>query len=275
MKAPVIIPTLCRVTHLKKLLDSLKENLYSYETEIFISVDYPPSDIYQKKYSEMILFLQNYDFSVFKNVSIFYQKENLGFIDNNLFLIDKIKEKYDRYIFTEDDNVFSRNFLEYMNRCLDLYENNDYIYSINSCNDYCSGVFNESVGYSKLFTPYGVGYWLKKDNLIADLENVIFDKKNFHLKSLRKLYKKNSILTYIYLTEIVFRDDGFFYNNCKLWKCDTVISIYFYLTDKYCVIPKISKSLTNGNDGSGNNMPKLDIKKPTLDSNISFDAFMQ
>ena len=42
--APIIIPTLNRCDHLKACLESLNNNHNAENTEVSVSVDYPPSE---------------------------------------------------------------------------------------------------------------------------------------------------------------------------------------------------------------------------------------
>ena len=271
--SPILIPSLNRPLHLKKLLDSLKDNVGVEETDIYISVDYPPLEKYKKGNDEVKEMLENYDFSAFKSHNIYFQTENLGIIGNYNFLISKIEQSYSSFIFTEDDNVFSKNFLLYMNDCLEFYQRYNNIISINSCNDYNALPVDssESIVYSKTFVPYGVGKWIEKEKKINDeVPPFILNTKKIRVRDILALMKKNPILCKILVQDILFKDFGFFYVNGRLWVCDTVISIYMFLSDKYCVIPASSKSFTIGNDGSGANMPAIDSTNIELDDSSEF-----
>ena len=107
--APVIIPTCNRIEHLKKCINSLASNEFAKFTEIYISVDFPPSEKYEKGYNEVINYLKG-GIGGFKEVFVYIQEKNLGPSENANFLANQIKS-YDRWIFTEDDNEFSSNFL--------------------------------------------------------------------------------------------------------------------------------------------------------------------
>ncbi len=51
--APVAIPTLNRIDHLKRCISSLAKNEYAKYTNIYISVDYPPNEKYLDGYNEI------------------------------------------------------------------------------------------------------------------------------------------------------------------------------------------------------------------------------
>lgn len=274
--APIIIPTLCRHNHLANLLNSLSTSSLADKTEVFISVDGLPSEKYAENRIILCKMLDQYDFSAFKDVHIFYQKKNIGSAANMQFLIDEVSKKFTKYIFSEDDNIFSQNFLEYMNWGLDYFKNDENVISINSCNNYDALAQSEkyNILLSKMYVPYGIGKWVKKDST----ENIkcskyLLDRKNWTIKNLFSLYKKNPILCQIYLRQILFVNEGFFYlkKDC-LWCCDTVMTIYLHLTNCYCILPIISKSLTKGNDGSGTMAVNKLLVEPILDNKHSFNS---
>ena len=71
--APVLIPTLNRDRHLKRCLDSLAASSVAKYTDIYISLDYPPSEKYVAGYERVKKLLEEYDFSGFKSHTILYQ----------------------------------------------------------------------------------------------------------------------------------------------------------------------------------------------------------
>ena len=46
--APIYIPTLNRFGHLKKCLESLMANSWASKTDVFIALDFPPSEKYKE-----------------------------------------------------------------------------------------------------------------------------------------------------------------------------------------------------------------------------------
>jgi hypothetical protein len=154
--APVLIPTLCRFTHLKRCIDSLKRNSYAKYTPLYIALDYPAKEIHREGYNHISNYLNN--LNGFLYVKVIYRDKNFG-PEKNVFEARKILlEKYDRIIFSEDDNEFSPNFLEFINKGLNKFEKNanifaicgyNYPINIQSSNDYyfcqslfCMGIWN-------------------------------------------------------------------------------------------------------------------------------------
>lgn len=276
--APIIIPTLNRCVHLKRCIHSLSLNTSVNNTDIYISVDYPPSKKYEKGYQEVVDYLKSTDdLKAFRYSKIFFQKSNLGAIRNTEFLKKEVKKVFDCYIYTEDDNEFSVNFLEYINKGLVRYKLNQEVISVNAMKD-VDWIVNgtNNVVASKLFPAYGYGTWfVKEEEISKHLNDILLDKSNWKISQIKKIYKKNKYLFALYINGIVCNDSGlFFLDNC-VRMCDTTLAIYMYFTETFCVVPIISKSRNWGNDGSGMTMPSnpnIDPQKRwVLDSDTGFE----
>lgn len=237
--APVIIPTLCRYDKLKVLIDSLANNKeYAKDTELVIGLDYPPADKYKEGYKLINAYLPN--IKGFGKVKIIVQSENLGTMGNEQTLIDYVySEGYDRFIFTEDDNEFSPNFLEYMNKGLDNYKENPRVYSISGYNYPVS-----MEGYSKnnyasyRFSAWGCAFWKEKRIVLSNKEIIKFVLKPAHFF---KLLLKAPMKLFYFLLMLMNRDihgDGCY-------------EIYCLVNNYVSIFPTVSKVRNWGLDGSG------------------------
>ena len=186
--APVIIPTLNRYEHLKQCVDSLSACHNADQTEVYISVDYPPSDKYKGGYDRICEYLDNTTFR-FKKLHIIYQTKNLGVIDNgykkysnSFFLRDLVMEKYDRWIFSEDDNVFAPGFLDFMNESLERFKDDKSVFSVCGYRFYYNLKFKDNNFFRQNadFNAWGYGFWKSKFNDVKDLDvkylrNILFN----------------------------------------------------------------------------------------------------
>lgn len=258
---PVVIPTLNRVNHLKRCLVSLMKNKGVSDTEIYISVDFPPSEKYQKGYEEVCQLLSTIDLSVFKNATIIYQKENLGAVKNCEFLSATVEDKYDAYIFSEDDNEFSPNFLEFVNKGLELFKDEPKVISICASKDTDWQTDGKNFAAVKLYAAYGLGLWTDKSKKLKAVgDKVLIPEKPYGIKKMHTLYKRNKALFCLYVLAVVSKDSGLFWRTPeRLYWCDTINSLYMHFTDAVAIAPKTAKARTWGNDGSGENMPMLDL----------------
>lgn len=251
--APVIVPTLNRINHLKALIQSLQKNSYAKYTELYISVDYPPSERYIEGYNKVKIYLEN-GIDGFKKVNVFFQSDNLGPFDNYDFLINEVRKNYDRYISSEDDNVFSPNFLEYMNKCLEKYKNDDQVIAIGGhIHDMNWGLSpNVLIKNSVIYNAWGNGRWVDKDNKIRDeltweyLTGILTD-----FKRAMSLHRDNKLFFRLCVDCVVKHEGVMLTGQGNLVLIDQVLTIYLNDAKKYVIYPAISKVKNCGDDGSG------------------------
>ena len=256
--APIIIPTLNRVTHLKRCIESLQKNLWVEKTPLIISVDYPTKSEHEEGYREVIKFL-NSGIDGFRSVEIIYQKENHGAIENGLFLLNYIRDRYEYYIFSEDDNEFSPYFIQYMNECLEKYKDNEQIVAICSMSRLNDSYYAGNVYSTPLFLAYGYGAWFhKNDDLQKKICNRTFYTETIY--SVRTLLYMADISSQILfsLQSIIYdKDDLFRRKDGSVPFIDVTISIYNILEQTVCIYPSKSLSKNWGYDGSGANCKSI------------------
>ena len=249
---PVIIPTLNRYNHFIKCVESLRVNTHAEKTELVIGIDYPPSEKYVEGWKKICDYVKRID--GFKKVTIFYREENLGPRGNVAKLREYAFENYDALISTEDDNVFSPNFLDYINKGLALYKNDKTIISI--CG-YMSpirfdNIDDERTTFVKLheYHTWGYGIWKDREDELND--NIPYRYSEYicrRRKDLKKLHKNLRNLYQLIFWPLFFpRLNG---------KCDFALSCYCLLNDKYTIVPVCSLVRNIGSDGSGINTPEI------------------
>lgn len=158
---PVIIPTLNRFEHLKLCVESLAKNTGAKDTELVIGLDYPPSEKYRVGYNIIKEYVQT--ISGFYKVTILSAKTNLGVMGNFRQLREYAQSQgYDGFIFSEDDNEFSPNFLEYMNWGLRSFRDDDSILGICAFKRVNVDFLENNVYSYPKFVAWGCGFWFSK-----------------------------------------------------------------------------------------------------------------
>lgn len=261
--APIIIPTLNRIEHLKRCIASLQANTWAKYTTLIIGVDYPPSDKYRKGYGEVCSYLQE-GIDGFAQVKIIYHQKNLGPHENYLYLERNVREWCDRYIFTEDDNEMSPNFIEYIDKGLELFENDENIIAI--CSTGAAGekeTDEENVVLTHNYSAHGYGTWIKKeDEFSKQITRRYFEDIGGNIKKLWKLYKYDPSLVFACQSAIFCKEKLYQMPDGTIPILDMTIKIYSVLEDKYVVCPCIRQSRNWGYDGSGVNCPN--VRHPNL-----------
>lgn len=251
--APIIIPTLCRANHLKRLIESLKKNGWAKYTDVYIGLDFPPSEKYQDGWRRINEYIDTGDFSAFASFNVIRQKENLGAGMNSHELSEYVSQKYDRWIFSEDDNEFSPNFIEYMDKCLEAYEDDPDVVAVTGYSYPIEWDVSDNATCLKQninASMWGTGFWKSKmlqcaeyigsGRMLQDVDRVIMEKSYEKMidASLRE-YIVGAVQPYKRLNRMLYG------------MSDIGVRAYLAVADKFMISPVISKVRNHGFDGSG------------------------
>ena len=162
--APVTIPTICRSEHFIRCVESLKRNSWAKYTGLFIGVDYPTKEQHWPGYRRILDYLQK-PIPEFKAVHTYIREKNLGSGMNAYQLRLACKERFDRFIYMDDDLEVSQNFLQYMDETLEAYLDDPkviavtgYAYPLNWIAAPGCTVVKQNFNAS----AWGRGFWFKK-----------------------------------------------------------------------------------------------------------------
>jgi len=236
--APVLVTVYDRPEHFKQCIKSLLKNYSVSETTLFIFSDGPKD----AKSFKRVTLVREYIKSIhgFKRVIPFTPKENTRGV-GRLEVRDHLHDFSDRYIFSEDDNVFSPYFLNYMNSALDIYEEDERIHAISGYMFPGFPASNLQPLLIKEFSAWGVGYWRDKF-ILPDFNHSKFAKQIFLDHNLFNKINYGSPHLAPMLKQMA---EG------KLIAVDVIRSSLLYQHDCYCVFPSISMVRNIGNDGTG------------------------
>ena len=252
--SPVIIPTLNRYEHLKDCLDSLAKNKFALETELYIGLDFPPNEKYEDGYKKVKDYLPT--ITGFKNVHIIERDKNWGAIENIKDLIRIVIAKHDSFIFTEDDNVFSPCFLEYINNGLEKFKDDKTILSIQGFSYPIEYPASESnvVKMQRYYSDWGFGIWKDRYEILRDTITQEYFDKMFCDKKQYTLLRKKSRKNYIYAFGLCSPEKTSFRVNSmrpNIRPMDYTSSIFQCVNNMYSIMPKATLVKNNGWDNSG------------------------
>lgn len=267
--APIIIPTLNRIEHFQRCIESLEMCSLANQTDVFVGLDFPPSEKYVEGWKKIDSYLNQKERSHgFKKLVVYRRVENCGIgtpTSNIRRLIASVKElSYENFILTEDDNVFSPCFLEYINKGLEKFKDDERILAINGYRHYYDvNVENSSFFVQNVdFSAWGYGIWFSKyDALIACLNRKFF-RKNLTLSSIHRLLQngRNRMKQFMDLAitkkEIVYSDTNY--------------SVVMAINNWYVVMPAESCVRNLGWDKSGTHILDNDVvAKKHMEQTIS------
>lgn len=271
--APIAIPTLCRYEHFKQCLTSLSECTYAQQTDVYIGLDYPLHEKHWDGYNKIIDFLNHFDSSKFKKLIVIKRPYNfgIGINGNGSLLFQEVIEKYKCIIFTEDDNIFSPNFLDYINQGLEIYKDHKDILAICGYRHFYSIKYGNNTIYRQNvdFTGWGYATWLDRHKAISNCNYKYYRKKLFSPTVWKKLIHNGNYRLSNFLSYTIPQWD-----NCPT---DNVYSVYAAINDMDVIMPsKVSLVRNMGTDGSGVNFQNIskDLKEKhqlqEIDTNKQF-----
>lgn len=254
--APIIIPTLCRDKHFIKCVESLKKNSYAIYTDVYIALDFPAKEEHQSGYEKICKYLEG-DFSEFRNFYVFKREKNLGPGRNMKEMYDVILQKYDRFIRSDDDAEFSPNFLEYMDKCLEYFQDDEKILCVTGYSYPVQWDVSEGSTVLKenfICPMWGTGFWTKK-YLMAhqDIRNnelykdfSVYIQGNYMKKGIIGKMTDAAICDYLHGGLVLNKEESIMHSTT-----DVALRVYLMLKNKYAIMPVESKVRNCGFDGTG------------------------
>ena len=237
--APIIIPTLNRYEHLKRCVTSLANNKLAKDSELVISLDYPPHEKYREGWEKIKEYLPT--IVGFGKVTVLCADENIGAAKNCNKLRSYVKGLgYDAFILSEDDNVFAPNFLDYMNWALRTYKDDDSILAVCGYKRVDVSFLKNNVYKYPRFNAWGYGMWFKKREKLDKWENFellqnYVDSRPLYTVFTKQIFLVNSVMRMLY-RHVILGDS---------------LPYLLPLEERYCLYPKISLVRNEGFDGSG------------------------
>lgn len=187
--APVTVTVLDRYEHFKRCVESLSRCTHADKTELVIGLDYPPSEKYVEGWKKICDYVPT--IIGFKKVTVFKREENYGICRNTSEIREYAFARYDQIITTEDDNEFSPCFLDYMNKALEKYKDDERVFCITGyVQPKYSHIDDERVLFMSSGNAWGMGIWKKKEEQYKDSMNSVFGDILFSLKNTYKVFRE-------------------------------------------------------------------------------------
>ena len=239
--APVLVTTYNRYHHFVNCIQSLQNNIEAQNTSLFIAIDAPSKEKDIEPNEEIVRFSNK--IKGFKSISIIHRKVNMGAFKNMFDARNQIFSESPTLILSEDDNVYSPFFLQFINEGLKIYENNPTIFSISGYNYPVFIQANETRDFyfAQAYSAWGVGLWRDKFNLVDFDSSHFWSDFSNPLKWLR-LNKTLGDHVFIHLLISKLRQTIFE---------DTCICYHQFKNQMLSVFPSISLVRNMGHDGSG------------------------
>jgi glycosyltransferase involved in cell wall biosynthesis len=241
--APIVLFCYNRPLHLSRTIESLKENILSNQSQIYIFSDGSKNKDDVACVSEVRRYLDN--LTGFREIILIKNESNKGLAANIKDGLDYVFNYHDRAIIIEDDLEFSPVFLKFMNECLEIYKEDRKVMHISG---YMFPV--ETSGLSELLflkptTCWGWATW--KRAWINYKKDPDFFVSKFSPEMINDFNLNGS---YNYWNQILLNKEG----KLNTWAIFWYASVY--LANGLSLHPKVSLVKNRGADGSGSNFGK-------------------
>lgn len=288
LNAAIAIPTLNRYQHFKRCIESLANNSMAKYTDIYIGLDYPPEERFVAGWKKLAEYLDR-GITGFANVYIMKHDHNLGSVNNILYLLGSIRQSHKTFIISEDDNEFSPNYLEYMNKMLDYYESDKQIVAVSGYNYPMQIDKNKNKVYFNdvYFAALGYGSWFDKFDCMSNCLTSEWLFTMYNNRSNMANLRKRAPNQYCNFVKGMLGYTTLIEKNKCVWKMDMTYGLYMFFEEKKMVFPLVSKVKNWGYDGTGENCETVnfdinknvthrnfDPRKQELDSELNFERIM-
>lgn len=244
--APILITVYNRNLHFQNCVESLKNCDLANQSHLYVAIDAP----FRKEDVENNRIIKDYAKSIlgFNKLTLLIRERNLGIEKNFHDAVTQIFNRYDKLIYSEDDNIFSTDFLSYVNNGLAIYRERVDIFSINGYNFpiIIPNEYQKEIYIWQGFSAWGVGIWKNKwEGIDWDFESAI-KIINTNLNNYSNVLDLNSVANH-YISALM--------TMIKLNRIhvDGYISMHHVVNKMYSVFPVVSRVRNLGHDGSGAN----------------------
>lgn len=251
--APVLITTVSRYQHFIDCIESLSNCTWADRTDVYVAVDYPAKDEHIEGNDKIKEYLNSCGKMNFKSLNVVYRTTNYFYSGkgNLKMLRDDVLKKYDRYIASEDDNVFSPNFLVYMNKGLEKFEEDHTVLAINGYRHFYPVKFERNTFFKQNvdFSAWGYATWKDRVERYTSGISSIYFQKHLSIKTFVKVLKNGNNRAIDFLQRCIDK---------KIVCDDSTLSVLMPIEGLNVIMPKESLVKNMGWDGSGEHCKEYD-----------------
>lgn len=245
MPAPIILFVYNRPEHTRRTVASLQGCDLARESHLYVFADGPRSPADAPGVGAVRQFLQSVD--GFGSVTVAARGENRGLARSVIGGVTEVLREYGRAVVLEDDLVFARNYLQFMNDALEAYEKSKHVFSVSGYS-YPLPVpadFSDDVYLLPRASSWGWATWRDRweqaDWEVADYPQFL------RSRAVQDGFAEGGRdLVYMLRKQQLGRIDSW----AVRW------SYAHYKHGAYCLFPAKSKVHNTGNDKSGTHSPR-------------------
>jgi len=238
--APIVLFVYNRPWHTRQTVEALKKNNLAKDSNLFIFSDGPKNEEDIRDIEKVREYIKTID--GFKNTNIIEREKNYGLANSIINGITEIVNRYGKIIVLEDDCIPSDDFIAFMEKCFDKYENNEKVMNVTgySLPITIPDNYSYDIYFSYRSSSWGWGTWRRawkyfdrNKSILAEIE------KSSNLR--KKINRAGEDLIPMLKNQIEGKLDSW----AVFW------SINIIKNDGICINPIKSKIQNIGHDGTG------------------------
>lgn len=249
--APVIVFVYNRAEHVEKMITQLAACDFAQDTNLYIYSDGAKKESDVAGVNAVRQFCEN--IKGFKSTHVVKREKNYGLAQNIISGVSEIILKHGKIIVMEDDLIVHKDFLLYMNTCLEKFKDNKKIWHISGWNYPVSFDSLPDILPIKLMNCWGWATWADRWCFFEKNPEKLV--KSFDKKMIKAFDMDNSGY---FWSQVL----GNYSGKLNTWAIFWYAAIF--LNNGLCINPKISLVTNIGHDGSGTHKSKAD-KVYTID----------
>lgn len=237
--APIALFVYNRPVHTRRTVKALLKNKLAGESDLFIFSDAPKTPEAAEAVREVREYIRT--ITGFRSVSIIERDKNFGLANSIIDGVTSVVNERGRIIVLEDDLVVTPHFLDFMNRALDKYENEQQVIQVSGYMFPVKVKIKEDALFLPLTTSWGWATWKRAWQLFdPDAKGYAQVKADL---ALRKRFNLDGAYDYFSMLEaqLAGRVDS--------WAVRWQLSAF--LNNSLTIYPRQSLIVNAGFDGSG------------------------
>ncbi len=237
--APITLFVYNRPTHTRRTVEALQKNILAKDSDLIIFSDAPKKPEAVKAVREVREYIRT--ITGFKSVRIVERDRNWGLANSIIDGVTSVVNERGRIIVLEDDLVVTPHFLDFMNRALDKYDNEQQVIQVSGYMFPVKLKIKEDALFLPLTTSWGWATWKRAWQLFdPDAKGYAQVKADL---ALRKRFNLDEAYDYFSMLEaqLAGRVDS--------WAVRWQLSAF--LNDSLTIYPRHSLIVNAGFDGSG------------------------
>tara|TARA_B100000029_G_scaffold511131_1_gene604288 strand:- start:349 stop:1308 length:960 start_codon:yes stop_codon:yes gene_type:complete len=238
---PIVCFAYSRPKHLNNMLSSLEKNSLSEFSDVTIYINGKEKNTNISNWEEVIeVASRNWNF---KSLTVNVREKNIGAKNNIIQGITEMFSSNSKLIILEDDLILGNHFLDFMNYCLNKYEDDDNIWHVNGWSYPQLFSFKSRAAVSYFMSPWGWGTW-------SENWKVYIDEKHYEKNLISSLSKKERKFFNMYgglnWENMIIKDQD---NQDNAWDCYWYQAIF--LNNGKTIFPYKTHVFNDGFDGTG------------------------